>query len=85
MFTVNIFNETHKLNARTPVIKLLKDDGKRYVAVKVNNRLRELNFELSYDCDVIPLDLTSSDADKVYSTSMRYLISLAFHNLYPDY
>ena len=85
MFTVNIFNETHKLNARTPVIKLLKDDGKRYVAVKVNNRLRELNFELSYDCDVIPLDLTSSDADKVYSTSMRYLIALAFHNLYPDY
>lgn len=85
MFSVNILNETHKLDKRTPVITLLDDDEKRYMAVKVNNRLRELNFELCYDCDVIPLDLNSPDAVKVYETSMRYLIALAFHNLYPDY
>ena len=85
MYTVNILNETHKLNERTPIIKLLKDDEKRYMVAKVNNRLRELNFELYYDCDVVPLDLNSSDAVKVYETSMRYLIVLAFHNLYPEY
>ena len=85
MYSVNILNKTHKLNERTPVIKLLNDDEKRYMAVKVNNRLRELNFELYYDCDVVPLDLNSSDAVKVYETSMRYLIALAFHNLYPEY
>ena len=85
MFTVNILNQTHTLNERTPAIKLLNDKEKRYMAVKVNNRLRELNFELNYDCDVIPLDLNSSDAVKVYETSMRYLIALAFHNLHPDY
>ncbi|MDE7295796.1 MAG: hypothetical protein K2N84_00880, partial [Clostridia bacterium] len=85
MFTVKIQNQTHKLEERTPVINLLKDDDKRYMAVKVNNRLRELNFELNYDCEVIPLDLNSSDAVKVYETSMRYLIALAFHNLYPNY
>ncbi len=85
MFTVNILNQTHTLNERTPAIQLLNDKEKRYMAVKVNNRLRELNFELNYDCDVIPLDLNSSDAVKVYETSMRYLIALAFHNLHPDY
>ena len=85
MFSVNILNQTHKLDQRTPAIKLLHDDDKRYMAIKVNNRLRELNFELYYDCDVIPLDLSSPDAVKVYETSMRYLIALAFHNLYPDY
>ncbi|MDE6585753.1 MAG: hypothetical protein K2K80_03635, partial [Clostridia bacterium] len=85
MFTVNILNKIYKLDERTPAIKLLNDDEKRYMVVKVNNRLRELNFELNYDCEVVPLDLNSSDAVKVYETSMRYLIALAFHNLYPDY
>ncbi|MDE7406352.1 MAG: nucleoside kinase [Clostridiales bacterium] len=85
MVTVIIFNQTHNLNERTPAIKLIKDDDKRYMAVKVNNRLRELNFELYYDCEVTPLDLCSADAVKVYETSMRYLIALAFHNLHPDY
>jgi len=85
MFTVNIQNKTYKLDERTPVLKLLEDKDKKYMAVKVNNRLRELTYELCYDAAVEPLDLTSSDAVKVYETSMRYLIALAFHNLYPDY
>ena len=85
MFSVNILGKTYQLEERTPAIKLLNDEEKRYMAIKVNNRLRELNFELNYDCDVVPLDLNSSDAVKVYETSMRYLIALAFHNVYPEY
>ncbi len=85
MFTVNIFNKTYNLEERTAANKLINDDEKRYMAIKVNNRLRELNFELGYDCEVIPLDLSNADAVKVYETSIRYLIALAFHNLYPDY
>ncbi|MDE6273439.1 MAG: nucleoside kinase [Clostridiales bacterium] len=85
MFTVKIFDQTYQLEERTPASKLLNDDEKKYMAVKVNNRLRELNFELNYDCEVVPLDLNFKDAVKVYETSMRYLIAMAFHNLYPDY
>lgn len=85
MFSVKIFDQTYQLEERTPAIRLLNDAEKRYVAVKVNNRLRELGFELYYDCEVVPLDLNSSDAVKVYETSMRYLIAMAFHNVYPDY
>lgn len=85
MFTVNIQNKTYKLDDRTSVLSLLDDPTKRYMAVKVNNRLRELTYELCYDANVEPLDLTSTDAVKVYETSMRYLIVLAFRNLYPDY
>ena len=65
MFSVNILGKTYQLEERTPAIKLLNDEEKRYMAIKVNNRLRELNFELNYDCDVVPLDLNSSDAVKV--------------------
>lgn len=85
MFTINIQNKTYKLDEKTPVLKLLDDPNKQYMAVKVNNRLRELTYELCYDATVEPLDLTAPDAVKVYETSMRYLIVLAFHNLYPDY
>lgn len=85
MFTINIQNKTYKLDEKTSVLKLLDDPNKQYMAVKVNNRLRELTYELCYDATVEPLDLTAPDAVKVYETSMRYLIVLAFHNLYPDY
>ncbi len=85
MFKVNIQNKTYQLDERTPVLSLLKDDDKQYMAVKVNNRLRELTYELCYDATVEPLTLNSTDAVKVYETSIRYLIVLAFHNLYPDY
>lgn len=85
MFKINIQNKTYQLNERTPVLKLLEDKNKQYKAVKVNNRLRELTYELCYDATVEPLDLMSGDAVKVYETSMRYLIVLAFHNLYPNY
>ncbi len=85
MFTVNIQNKEYKLDERTPVLSLLEDSNKQYMAVKVNNRLRELTYELCYDANIEPLDLTAPDAVKVYETSMRYLIVLAFRNLYPEY
>lgn len=85
MFKVNIQNKTYELNDKTPVLSLLNDPDKQYYAVKVNNRLRELTYELCYDATVEPLGLTSPDAVKVYETSMRYLLVLAFHNLYPNY
>ncbi|MCM1533165.1 MAG: hypothetical protein NC099_00760 [Corallococcus sp.] len=85
MFTVNIQNKTYKLDGKTPVLSLIDDREKKYMAVKVNNRLRELTYDLCYDSNVELLDLTSSDAVKVYETSIRYLIVLAFHNLYPAY
>ena len=85
MFTVNIQNKTLQLDERTPILSVIDDPAKTYYVAKVNNRLRELNYELCYDANVELLDLTNADAVKVYETSLRYLIAHAFHNLYPDY
>ena len=57
----------------------------KYIAAKVNNRLRELNYEVYYDCEIELLDLTNSDAVKVYETSLRYLLAMAFRRVYPQY
>lgn len=67
---------------------LLKDLAKElnieaYVA-KVNNRLRELNYYLNYNCEVEFLDLKNFDAVRVYETSLKYLIIMALENLYPN-
>lgn len=85
MFTVKINGKIHQLDVKTPVLALIDEkEKKNYYAAKVNNRLRELNYELCYDCEVELLTLTSTDAVKVYETSFRYLLAMAFFNLYPD-
>lgn len=83
MFTVTIQNKTLQLQDKTPILSVI-DNPKNYFAAKVNNRLRELTYELSFDCDVQLLTLCNNDAVKVYETSLRYLVAMAFYNLYPD-
>lgn len=85
MFTITIDGKEHQLAEKTPILALLNDPDKHFMAAKVNNRLRELTYELSFDSVVEPLDLTSPDGVKVYETSLRYLLAMAFRNLYPDY
>ncbi|MCH5156498.1 MAG: nucleoside kinase [Clostridiales bacterium] len=85
MFTINIAGKKHKLTQKTPILDLIDNSNKEYIVAKVNNRLRELTYELSFDANVELLDLKTSDGVKVYETSFRYLLAMAFHNLYPDY
>ena len=85
MFKVNIAGKTHSLSEKTPILSLIDNSAKEYVVAKVNNRLRELTYELSFDANVELLNLKTSDGVKVYETSLRYLLAMAFHNLYPDY
>ena len=51
---------------------------------KVNNRIRELSYVIDKDCEIEFLNLTNVDAMNVYSTSLRYLITMAIKNIYPD-
>ena len=86
MFKVTIKGELFTLETKTQIKDLIdKNEQKKYFVAKVNNRLRELTYELCYDCEVTLLDLSEYDAVKVYETSLRYLIAMAYHNLYPDY
>lgn len=86
MFTVKIGEQTLTLEQKTPILELISiENQKKYIAAKVNNRLRELNYEVYYDCEIELLDLTNSDAAKVYETSLRYLLAMAFRRVYPQY
>ncbi len=86
MFTVKIKDKVYELENKASILSLIpKKDQKKYFAAKVNNRLRELTYEVGFNCEVELLDLQNSDAAKVYETSLRYLISMAINRLHPDY
>lgn len=85
MFSVKVKNQTYEFDEKITLKDLAKSlDVKCYVAT-VNNRLRELDYYLNYNCEVEFLDLTSYDATKVYETSMRYLVIMALERINPKY
>lgn len=66
----------------------LQDLSKNYegvfYAALVNNRLRELTYKVSYDAEVEFLDYSFYDSTRIYATSMRFLVSMAFRRVYPE-
>lgn len=55
---------------------------KAYVA-SVNNRIRELTYEVKRDAEIVFLDLSNRDATRVYESSLRYILLMAIKRLYP--
>lgn len=60
-----------------------EDLRKNYIAAKVDNRLRELNYVPENAQEITLLTLNDSEAVKIYETSLRFLVAMAIHNLYP--
>ncbi|MFA5720322.1 MAG: hypothetical protein WC939_04615 [Acholeplasmataceae bacterium] len=66
-------------------LEALKDDlGIEAYAATVNNRIRELTYVLTKDCDVVFLNLLDKDAIRIYESTLRYVILMALKNLYPN-
>lgn len=57
---------------------------KSIIAAKVNNRVRELAYELYYDAEVEFLTVKDPEAIKLYEASLRYIVAMAFRRCYPD-
>ncbi len=85
MFKLTINNETKTYKSKVCLLDLIDDPNQQYFLALVNNRLRELTYEVDYDAIIEFLDTTNHEAIFTYEASIRYLLSMAFHNLYPDY
>lgn len=84
-FALKINGEEKHFEKRVSLLSLLKEeDKKKYICAKVNNRVRELNYEIYYDATVEFLDLESRDAMKIYEASLRYVFAMAFARSYPN-
>ena len=85
MFTLKINNEEKTFEEKVRLIDLIDDPKKDYYIALVNNRLRELYYEVDYDATVEFLDSTSPEAVHTYEASLRFLLAMAFHNIYPEF
>lgn len=65
------------------VLDLLGSDNNFFCAL-VNNRVRELTYELTADSVVEPLTLTHSESVRIYQTSLRYLVAMAMNRIRPE-
>src|SRR5690554_4668885 len=84
MFVVKVRGEEYRFDEKIVLKDLAKQLGIKCYVATVNNRLRELNYYINYDCEVEFLDLDNFDAVRVYETSLRYLIIMALERLYPE-
>jgi uridine kinase len=85
-FTVTLNGKTTKHEKKIQALDLIdaKDPKKKeYVCAKINNRVRELTYDIYYDCTVEFLTVTDHEAMKIYEASLRYVVAMAFHNVYP--
>ena len=60
MFIIKINNQNYSFEYKIVLKDLAKDFMPNAIVAKVNNRLRELNYYINYNCEVEFLDLTKS-------------------------
>ena len=85
MFTIKTNNESTHYKQEIRVRDLVLDPKKTYPIALVNNRMRELSYKFAYDANVEFLSLDHPETVHIYEASLRYLIAMAFKNIYPKY
>ena len=88
MIKVNFNNKTITVKEGERVFDLVdKKDRKNLVVCQVGSQVKELNYILSEKNDgmtVQLLNLSNAEAGRAYEASLRYIIAMAFYNIYPD-
>lgn len=87
MIKVNFNNKTITVKEGERVFDLVdKKDRKNLVVCQVGSQVKELNYILSEKNDgmtVQLLNLSNAEAGRAYEASLRYIIAMAFYNIYP--
>ena len=83
-FTLNYLNTTKEFNKNVRLLDLIpEEDKKKYICARVNNRVRELTYEVYYDANIEFCTVSDRDAIRIYEGSLRYVVAMAFDRVYP--
>ena len=80
----NIEVETEE---NTTVLELFKEtieEKPNIIACIINNEIKSLNYNLKENDEVELLDTTSRDGARIYTRGLLFIMSMAFHELYPE-
>ncbi len=84
-FKITFNGQTKEYDHKIKILDLIKGDRHQYINASVNNRLRELNYEIFYDCEVELFTKKDYLAIKTYETTLRYIIAMACSIAFPEY
>lgn len=88
MYTLNLNNQPVQYNTGDKVIDLIpKAEQKKHMVCKINQVIKELTYPLSekhHNSEITLLGLEHLEGGRAYEATLRYVISMAFANLYPD-
>lgn len=84
-FTLNYNGKTETFKKKVMLQDLIAEENqdKHFICAKVNNRVRELTYEVFYDASIQFLTLADPDAKNAYEPSLRYIVAMAFARCYP--
>ena len=82
-FQVRFDGKEYTIEKKASLLSLIGSDRKDVICAMVNNRLRELNYEVYYDADIQFLTCKDQQAIRIYEASLRYVIAMAFSRIYP--
>ena len=88
MIKIYFNNELKEVPIGTMVIDLIEDNKKTdYMVCQIGSQIKELRHTLTEknnNMPVIPIGINHIEAGKAYEATLRYVIAMAFHNLYPE-
>lgn len=79
-----IFNNETKIYEQPVTILDVIGNDRKYVCAYVNRRLRELTYTLDKDCELVAITCKNRDAKPIYESSLRFLVAMAMHNIFPE-
>lgn len=82
-FTLKYLGKEETYEKKVRLLDLVSDN-KEIICARVNNRVRELTYEVYYDAKVDFLTVKDQDAIKTYESSLRFVVAMAFKRVYPD-
>lgn len=88
MLNITYKNQVKQVTVGTKLIDFLDEAEKtNYIVCRVGLQIKELNYALqerNNGMEIEFLGLENIEAGKAYEASLRFIIAMAFHNLYKD-
>lgn len=83
-FTLKYLGQEKSFDQKVCLLDLIEKNNKEYICARVNNRVRELTYEVYYDAKVEFLTVKDADAIRTYESSLRFVLAMAIHRVAPE-
>lgn len=83
-FKLQYLGQEKEFDKNVRLLDLIDKNDHSIICARVNNRVRELTYEVYYDAKVEFLTVKDADAIKIYEASLRFVVAMAFARVYPE-